>query len=55
LQGELKFAAGELQKEITISIIDDEMAEPDVTFHVLLSEVKGVGVVLVQVCSVCVF
>lgn len=36
-------------KEILVSIIDDDMSEPDVTFSVVLSDVKGVGVYLIQV------
>mmetsp|Transcript_8922 Transcript_8922/g.24087 ORF Transcript_8922/g.24087 Transcript_8922/m.24087 type:complete len:863 (+) Transcript_8922:104-2692(+) len=48
VQGELKFGPGEVSKEIEVSIIDDDMTEPDVTFNVMLSDLKGVGVVLVQ-------
>mmetsp|Transcript_8923 Transcript_8923/g.24093 ORF Transcript_8923/g.24093 Transcript_8923/m.24093 type:complete len:863 (+) Transcript_8923:104-2692(+) len=48
VQGELKFGPGEVSKEIEISIIDDDMSEPDVTFCVVLSDLQGVGVVLVQ-------
>jgi len=49
LQGELKFGPGEVEKEVEISIIDDDMSEPDVTFTVVLSDLKGVGVFLMQV------
>uniref|UniRef100_A0A7S3VKC0 Calx-beta domain-containing protein n=1 Tax=Dunaliella tertiolecta TaxID=3047 RepID=A0A7S3VKC0_DUNTE len=48
VQGVLKFGPGEVSKEIEISIIDDDMSEPDVTFCVVLSDLQGVGVVLVQ-------
>ena len=48
-QGELKFGPGEVEKEIEVSIIDDDMSEPDVTFNVVLKDVRGVGVVIVQV------
>ncbi len=48
-QGELKFGPGEVVKEIEVHIIDDDMSEPDVTFSVVLSNLKGGGVVLVQV------
>ena len=48
-QGELRFGPGEVEKEIEVSIIDDDMSEPDVTFDVVLTNLKGMGVVIVQV------
>ena len=39
--GLLKFAPGQTSKEIKVNIIDDDVAEDDETFHVVLSEPNG--------------
>lgn len=45
----LRFEAGETQKEIVVPIVDDDMSEPDVTFSVVLTDLKGADAHLVQV------
>lgn len=41
VQGTLKFQPGEYEKLISIPIVDDDMSEPDVVFHVTLSITEG--------------
>lgn len=48
-QGVLRFEAGDTEKEVMIPIVDDDMSEPDVTFQVVLSDLKGANTFFVQV------
>ncbi len=49
MQGMVSFLPGETEREIEIKIIDDDMAEPDVTLSVVLFDVVGDNIYIVQV------
>lgn len=48
LEGIISFLPGETEREISVQIIDDDMAEPDVTFNITLSDAEGDNVFIVQ-------
>ena len=41
-EGTLYFAPGEDIKNITVKIMDDDVGEPDIAFHVVLTHVGAV-------------